>query len=54
MRALTTGMVTTVASSLGHARKRVSRNANGGFSGCDFGDNKVGTDSYFDEADMSS
>jgi hypothetical protein len=47
-------MGTTVASSFGHAHKRNAWVANAGFGGCDFRDNRVGTDSYFDEADMSS
>jgi hypothetical protein len=44
----------TVVSGIGHADERVAWVADGGFYGCDFRDNKVGIDSYFDEADMSS
>jgi hypothetical protein len=46
-------METSVTSGFGHASKRNAWVAIGGFEGCDFRDNKVGSGSYFDEADMN-
>ena len=47
-------MSKTVASMFCRARKQIAWVAMDGIGHCDFGDNKVGIDSYFDEADMSS
>jgi len=49
-------METIVASRIGHVHKEIAGFAVG-FSGCDFGDirdNRDGTHSTFEEADMSS
>jgi hypothetical protein len=47
-------MDTNVARGPGQAGKRIAWVAIGGFEDCDFRDNRVGSDSYFDEADMNS
>jgi hypothetical protein len=47
-------METIVASSIGHAYKGIAGVACSGVRCCDFGDNKSGTNSTFEEADMSS
>jgi hypothetical protein len=53
MRA-STGMDTIVASGSGPRKQTHCWVAIGGFGDCDFRDNRVGRDSYFDEADMNS
>jgi hypothetical protein len=45
-------MDTTVGRGVTHAN--IGWSANFDFGDCDFGDNRVGKDSYFDEADMNS
>jgi hypothetical protein len=47
-------MDTIVVSGFGHACKRITWITSDGFAGCDFRDNTVEIDSYFDEADMNS
>jgi hypothetical protein len=47
-------METSVASGSGHICRQIAWIAIGSFEDCDFRDNRVGLDSYFDEADMNS